>query len=1281
MAEGTGSVFGGRFVLQKLIGAGGMGEVYRGLDTLGDEAAAIKLLTPGDGCRFARFSLEAAVLAELSHPAIVRYVAHGISPEGRPYLVMEWLEGETLAERLQRAPLSVHEAYALARRVSEGLIVAHARGIAHRDIKPSNLFLVGGQLAEAKIIDFGIAKHVFDEHARLTHTGGQIGTLAYMSPEQVRGEPLDVRTDIFSLGATLYESVAGAAAFRARNALALAAEICMQDPPWPRGLRPDLPEGFERLIMRTLEKTPARRPNDARELARELLEIGEPVADARVPSVPPTLASGEQRVVTVILATGLAPLAETGTLVGETLQSLEQSAAEQFESLDALVAPFQARFERMANGTVVVCFSQGSAPRDQTSRAAQLALSIAEAFPEAELAVCHGRAVLRGRLPLGAVVERAAALIENPNGGIKLDSATAELVAPNFQLEKTVWGARLISEHETDDGALDARGTTPFVGRKLELAMLEGSFVECVEEPSTRGALVLAPPGMGKTRLARELSAELRRHNRVFIQLTAQADPIGSSSPFALLSSLVRRAAALTKGDDLPTRQDKLRSYLRNTCGIGVPRTVVEFMGELSGVRFPDAESPELKAARQDHRLMGEQITSAWLAFLRALVARQPVLLVLEDLHWADLSSVQLVDVSLRALPESPLFVLALARPEVQERFPSLWGGRHVDQVRLLPLTTKASTRLVRQVLGTATDDELVNRIVTKAEGSPLFLEELMRAIATGDRAALPDTVMAVIQARLDTLGMEAGRVLRAASVFGEEFSVAGTAALTGYSAERVRDYCQLFEARELVSRTDSGAYAFRHALVRETSYAALTPEDRSLGHRLAGAFLAQSTDVVAAVLAEHFDHGDEPERASLWYARAAAHALAGSDMGGALFFAERGRELGAAGETRAELRLVEMRVHIERGAFCDAEASGWDALRHAREGTSLWYHIVAGLMQSLGEAHKRENMLALAERVEASVPEASAEMAFLSARCWMAGPLAALGYRELAHEVLSDCAQRIEGSTDVETWVKTRFYIARGTYRSWTGMPAEALADAEATLAFAIEAGDVSLVVHARTAIGKGLVDLGMAERAVVFLEHALTEARAASRMYHARMAISYLAMAEAALGRLDQARAREHSLRREGDDRVACVVCMHLARGAQAQGDLQAAERDARRCLDTAGVDLVRVPAQAILARVLLSSERAEEALALARDALAYFEQGGGVLDFEGLIPLVAAEALYATGEREQAIRTLAFAHELLLERAARIQDPELRESFLHRIPEHARTLQLAAQWGITS
>src|SRR5215831_3020030 len=172
-----------------------MGEVWHATDRVRGAPVAVKLLTGTSESGRARFLREAVVLSDLRHPGIVRYVSHGLTPSQELYLVMEWLEGEDLSQRLGRGTLDVAEAAALLRGVADALAAAHARGIVHRDIKPSNLFLPGRSIKGVKILDFGVAR---TGAATRTRAGGMVGTPGYMAPEQARGEEeVDARADVF----------------------------------------------------------------------------------------------------------------------------------------------------------------------------------------------------------------------------------------------------------------------------------------------------------------------------------------------------------------------------------------------------------------------------------------------------------------------------------------------------------------------------------------------------------------------------------------------------------------------------------------------------------------------------------------------------------------------------------------------------------------------------------------------------------------------------------------------------------------------------------------------------------------------------------------------------------------------------------------------------------------------------------------------------------------------------------------------------------------------------
>ncbi|HEY5937441.1 MAG TPA: serine/threonine-protein kinase [Kofleriaceae bacterium] len=269
VADGT---FTARFSVEREIGHGGMGRVYEGVQRESGERIAIKVLDPGLAGDPVRFQAEATILEQLDHPAIVHYVAHGLTGDGRAYLAMEWLEGETLAERLRRSRLSIAECVAVAQRVASALTYLHERDIVHRDIKPSNVFLAGGDPKRAIVIDLGIAKRL--SVIGPTKTGEVIGTPGYMAPEQVRGESgIDERVDMFALGCLMYEALSGTAPFAGQVVMEVLARLLLAEPRPLDEVMPKIPPRLATLVAVLLAKNANDRTIDAAQADRELTTI------------------------------------------------------------------------------------------------------------------------------------------------------------------------------------------------------------------------------------------------------------------------------------------------------------------------------------------------------------------------------------------------------------------------------------------------------------------------------------------------------------------------------------------------------------------------------------------------------------------------------------------------------------------------------------------------------------------------------------------------------------------------------------------------------------------------------------------------------------------------------------------------------------------------------------------------------------------------------------------------------------------------------------------------
>src|SRR4051794_15645376 len=276
----------GPYEIVSPIGAGGMGEVYRARDTRLDRTVAIKVLPRhllDDPAVRARFEREARAASSLEHPHIC--ALYDVGREGDvEYLVMQYLEGETLAGRLARGPLPVGDALRFAAQIAGALDKAHRAGILHRDIKLANVMLVQAvsQETSAKLLDFGLAKTVTagavgpaqtlaTATSPLTGSGTIVGTLQYMSPEQLEGRDLDARSDIFSFGAVLYEMVTGRRAFDAGSQASIIGAILERDPPPIASAVPLSPPALERVVRRCLAKDRERRWQGAGDLCDELM--------------------------------------------------------------------------------------------------------------------------------------------------------------------------------------------------------------------------------------------------------------------------------------------------------------------------------------------------------------------------------------------------------------------------------------------------------------------------------------------------------------------------------------------------------------------------------------------------------------------------------------------------------------------------------------------------------------------------------------------------------------------------------------------------------------------------------------------------------------------------------------------------------------------------------------------------------------------------------------------------------------------------------------------------
>jgi len=474
----------------------------------------------------------------------------------------------------------------------------------------------------------------------------------------------------------------------------------------------------------------------------------------------------------------------------------------------------------------------------------------------------------------------------------------------------------------------------PCVGRERELATLEGLYEESVQGGGARVVLVTGAAGVGKSRVLHELVQRLRRRVIAPSVWVGRGDPMSAGSPLAILADALRRALGIHAAEPLEARQAKIRAY-------GSER-VAWFLGEIVGAPFDANVSVEIASARKDPQLMADQMRQAFEEVSLAELTRRPLVLVLEDLHWGDAALVSFVDSLLRVAEHHSLLVVATGRGDLHERFPMLWERRHPTQIKLAELSARSAGQLVRAMMPTIAT-ERVGELVDRAAGNALFLEELVRAEAEGRGGSTPGSVLAMVTSRLESLGPELRKTLRAASVFGRTTWRGALQALLQIDARAIGDHLQELTVREILVRMPDAKfpgeeeYLFRHEIVREAAYRMLTDADRAIAHAQAGKWLEAAGERDGFVLAEHFDKGGQAERAIAQYIRATQQALDSSALDEAFAYAERGIALGASFEQCGELRSRQAEIMLARGQNERARDLGELALADLEARSVAW--------------------------------------------------------------------------------------------------------------------------------------------------------------------------------------------------------------------------------------------------------------------------------------------------------------------------------------------------------
>lgn len=893
-------------ILDKL-GSGGMGVVYKARDSRLGRIVTLKflsthLLTSDEAKQ--RFMIEAQAAASLDHPNLCTIHEIGETDDGRLYIAMAFYDGETLQRRIGRGRINLVEALDITAQVCRGLACAAERNIIHRDIKPANLILTADGVV--KIVDFGLAKR---SDGALTQTGARMGTVAYMSPEQTRGEAVDQRADVWSVGVVLYEMLTGKKPFRGGSDQAVIHSILSEALVAPEEVIPGLPPSVNGMVVRALNKEPTLRYPDAVTLLKDVERLlADPDSrgpeDAR-PSLPP---EGERRLVTVLacVISGFEVLMDT--LAPE---AVEQRLAQLRGRIQSIVEDYGGVLNDFSEDGVVALFGVPVTHEDDALRAVRAALELRSAY-EGDSTVKLRSAIGSGQVAIrptesperpyrvGGTVTRDVARLAAEAGPCEILTFgdLIRTVGPFVESEErepiTLSADRppinplAVLGQSTADSKLDASlpGTlTRFVGRTDELSALMRALA-ATNSSGGRLVSVVGDAGVGKSRLLHEFRTTLADDSIRYIQGRCQTH--GSLTPFLPFIECVRAMLGMARSQPEEEHDQVVARTRALTEDLDV---YVPVLLHLLAIESDQHPLPSYLAGEDLRATIADALVSLFTLGSRG----QPLVLLLEDWHWSDGGSADVLSQLSEMISTYPLLVVVTARPATETQSSIPRGQVHLD---LEPLEVRSAIEIMRASFGGARlSAELSDLIVEKTGGNPFFIEELCRTLAdtgavviqdgaaqlsdTTGRFTIPDTIQAVLKTRLDRLDPEEREVLRSASVVGRQFGL-GLLSSVVPSPSRLQRVLERLRASGLVQRTSlipEPTYRFKHALTLDVTYDSLLEVQRKERHRLVGEALETThdgrLDDFSDRLAHHFASAEEWDRA-VPYGLAAAERAAG---------------------------------------------------------------------------------------------------------------------------------------------------------------------------------------------------------------------------------------------------------------------------------------------------------------------------------------------------------------------------------------------------------------------
>jgi tetratricopeptide (TPR) repeat protein len=848
----VGSVVAG-YPIEGLLGHGGMGIVYRAHRPEFGDAVALKVIAAevaGDPVFRERFRREARAAAALDHPHVVQVLDAG-EVGGTLYLALQLIEGVDLATLIEHdRVLDPHLAVRVLSHVASGLDAAHATGLVHRDVKPANVLVEQRPDGpHAYLTDFGVARRL-QERSRLTRTGMVVGTPGYLAPEALRGEGAGPGVDIYALGCVLFEALTGAPPFERENNVALILAH-VEDPPPSLAVRvPGLPAALDQVVHRALAKDPAGRFSSASAFARAAqgalrgwdalkgsasTEAASGTIELALPSASRARSTAVRKQIALLYAT-------PGVDMGSDPE-LRLATAQQFERLvRPILERYGATIEASPTEGVLAVFGLPTLHEDDATRGVRAALALNDELGPAAggvfaptSAVVTDVVLTGGETPsptaFGGLLERAFRVLGAAAPGEVLITAATRDLAPDAASYEAVgaadsaeplWRANSAASDRADGSA----SQRSLVGREYELELLQRFLSEAIDVKSARLATIVGSPGIGKSRLANAFAQAISRRASVAVTRCRPAGEADSREP---VRELIDRLAGADPS-----------AFLLETLDGDDAEAI--------------AERVERLLARRQGTVPADELPWVVRRFLSNVARQQPVVILIEDVHWAEPALLELVEHVAEWTTDSPLMLVCTARPELLDDRPDWGEGTKDIRIVLDPLSPEASHTLVDGLQDAAELTDLMReRIVQLAEGNPLFVEQMVAFMRDrpnrGDAVTVPPNIHSVVAARLDRLQAEQRDVISHAAIIGREFSVAALDELGAGAPPQTLSVLHDLDRKELIEATASAeVFRFRHALIRDAAYESVPKVVRAQIHESHAQWLHAAGDSDEAV-------------------------------------------------------------------------------------------------------------------------------------------------------------------------------------------------------------------------------------------------------------------------------------------------------------------------------------------------------------------------------------------------------------------------------------------------